>query len=105
MTDKFVPESVLVKLVVGQRVRYVPPTDCGYVSSPKSYSAGYGATAHESYTEAEGKIGVIKRTSDLRGPADHNYLVVMDSPYRFGKKQWPNILVAAHELALVEDTA
>ena len=103
MTNKFVPESVLVKLTVGQRVRYVPDGECHYPSTSNSHAGKYGATSHEALMEAEGKTGVIKDTDDVRARNGHCYNVVMDSPYYFGKKQWTSILAAAHELALVED--
>ncbi len=102
--DKFVPKSVLERLVVGAHVRYVPPDEeCTYLVHPKSYSSEYDATPHETFTEAEGKTGVIRDTSFNTLDEDHTYLVQMDSRYRFGGKRWASILVAAYELALVEE--
>ncbi len=103
MIDKFVPESVRVKLVVGQRVRYVPNGECDLAALPLSSAARYQATGHEAYDAAEGHTGVIKSDTDSRHPG-HPYLVHMDAPYQFGnRKTWDMIIAAAHELALVED--
>ena len=102
MIDKFVPESVLKRLVVGQRVRYVPDVECNRQIQVGSVAHRYGASAHESYFEAEHKTGTIISTSDTRS-AGHPYIVTMDVKYRFGGQEWEGVVVAAHELALVED--
>ena len=103
MSDKYVPESVRAKLVVGQRVRYVPPDEpCDYPSERNSPSDRYGATSHESFTDAEGQIGTITETNHWFSKG-HPYFIVMDEWYRFGSRHFKCIVVAAHELALVED--
>ncbi len=103
MTDKFVPESVRKRLVVGQRVRYVGDDgDCDLDSTPDSHAGRYKATGHESYAMAEGRTGVIRKANDLRCEG-HPYLVRMDKPFEFGRRWWNNVAAAAHELALVED--
>ncbi len=103
MPDKFVPESVRAKLVVGQRVRYVPDGDCELLQpTPDSYAAPYGATGHEGFTNAEGKTGIIT-SADHRLFPEHPYDVEMDEEFQFGGRDFQRITVAAHELALVED--
>ena len=52
MSDKYVPESVLKRLVVGQRVRYVPDGECDLTPSTTSIAADYGASGHEGYADA-----------------------------------------------------
>ena len=102
MTNKFVPESVLERLVVGQRVRYVPDDECNNTADSLSSAGYYGATTHESYTDAENAVGVIVLISQ-RTVDGHPYHVKMDTHYRFGGEPWGSITVAAHELALVEE--
>ena len=103
MNDKFVPESVLAKLVVGQRVRYVPVGECGCGPPMRgSLTARYQATNHEAHSNAESKTGQITAQTDLRIPG-HPYLVKMDVRFEFGGRTWGTITAAAHELALVED--
>ena len=102
MTDKFVPESVRAKLVVGQRVRYVPDVECDAPPAFRSESTRYKATLHEGYTNAEEQTGRIISTNNvsLKG---HPYKLKMDAKYEFGGSSFNYITVAAHELALVED--
>ena len=102
MPDKFVPESVLAKLVVGQRVRYVPDGPCDLAPGSTSIAAGYGATGREGYADAEGKTGVIMDDADRAFP-EHPYQIQMDANYRFGRGSFHGLVAAAHELALVED--
>ena len=100
--SKFVPESVLQKLVVGARVRYIPNYECQSPASKGSTAYRYGAVAHEDYLDAEHKTGTITSTSDTEF-AEHPYLVGMDVRYRFGGSTWGVLSLAADELALVED--
>ena len=102
MPDKFVPESVRVRLVVGQRVRYVPDHECDRTPRPSSYGASYGCRGHESTFDAENKVGIITYDRDISFP-NHPYVVTMDERYTFGDRPYTQIIVAAHELALVED--
>ena len=102
MIDKFVHPSVLEKLIVGQRVRYVPDGDCFTPSESGSASDTYGAIGHESHFDAEGKIGVIQSASETRVEG-HPYWVEIDGGFQFGGQSFDGITVAAHELALVED--
>ena len=101
MTDKFVPESVLAKLVVGQRVRYVPDGSGGPTLSD-SPAGIYGATRSEAYADAEGETGTIVSDAHIGYP-NHPYQILMDKPYRFGTETFEAITTAAHELALIED--
>ena len=103
MSDKFVPESVLKRLVVGQHVRYVPPDMCDYLPSLESHGGALGAVNHESITNAEHKTGAIENIRMNPRIPDHPYRVHMDEKYTFGGRIYCCITVAAHELALVED--
>lgn len=102
--DKFVPESVLEKLVVGARVRYIPNYECKSPSLASSASHRYGAIGDEGYFDAENKTGIIQSTSNTNFPG-HPYQVKMDMPYRFGNQEFTHIILAADELVLVEDEA
>ena len=87
MTDKFVPESVRAKLVVGQRVRYVGDNECDLKPWTGSTAAKYQATGHEAFDAAEGHTGVIQSNTFPRHPS-HPYLIRMDTPYQFGNRKW-----------------
>ncbi len=102
--NKFVPESVLDKLVVGARVRYIPNYECKFL--PQVYSAAhdYGANLHEAELDAENQTGIIRSTSDTEF-AGHPYLVEMDVQFRFAGTTFQAVTLAADELALVEDEA
>lgn len=102
--SKFVPESVLEKLVVGARVRYIPNYECERPPMTRSVAGIYKAIGHEAEFDAEGKTGIIIRTDDTTF-ARHPYEVEMDISYRFGNEEWDAITLAADELALVEDEA
>ena len=99
--DKFVPKSVLERLVVGQRVRYVPNYECKRLPTIDSLGHSYGAELHEIYLDAEYKTGIIVSTSNsnLEG---HPYVVQVDDKYRFGGEEFNAMTLAADELALVE---
>ena len=102
MIDKFVPESVLARLTVGQRVRYVPPAEeCLVAPAEGTPAAHYKATAHEAIHDAEGKTGIIHHISNEI--PNHPYVINMDETFRFGDQVFNAIELAAHELAIVEE--
>ena len=102
MTDKYVPESVRTRLVVGQRVRYVSDYECDHRPMPGSHAGKYGTVGHESWFNAIGKTGTIIQINSNMFPR-HPYKVRIDGRYIFGGKSFGNLEAAAHELALVED--
>ncbi len=102
MADKFVPESVSAKFVVGARVRYVPDDECDTASQLGSSGHAYGATIHECQNGAEGKVGMIAGVTDHR-IENHPYDITMDEKYTFGRRSFNCIVAAAYELALVEE--
>ena len=102
MNDKFVPESVMKRLTVGARVRYVPVDDDDGLPQPHSPASRYGANCHEAQTFAEGESGTITALDNRLLPG-RPFLIRMDEPYQFGGRSFDDIFVAAHEIALVED--
>ena len=102
MTDKFVHPSVLEKLVVGRRVRYLGDYECNALPVEGSRSAIYGAVGHESTFHAQDKTGTIERLDDNWIPG-HPYAIRMHERYTFGGGSWNCVIAAAHELALVEE--